>query len=152
MSIRKIVGGLAALAIGVGVVAAASDPSSSSAKPDAKPAAVQVASHPAKAQAAAVPRMTAGQRNALASARDYLNTAAFSKSGLIQQLRYEHFSSSDARWAVAHVKVSWMAQAVKSARAYLDTQSFSRSGLREQLEYEGFTPAQAAHGVSVAYR
>lgn len=95
---------------------------------------------------------TAGQRNALSKAQSYLSYKAFSKSGLVKQLKFEHFSSSQARWAVRHVRVSWNAQAVKSAKAYLSYSSFSRQGLIEQLEFEGFTPSQAAYGVRKAYR
>ena len=95
---------------------------------------------------------TPGQRNALSTAQSYLRSSAFSKSGLVGQLKYEHFSSSEARWAVAHVRVSWNAQAVRSAKSYLRLTSFSRQGLIEQLEYEGFTPSQAAYGVRKAYR
>jgi hypothetical protein len=95
---------------------------------------------------------TAGQRNALSSAQSYLRSSAFSKSGLVEQLKYEHYSSSQAHWAVAHVRVSWKAQAVKSAKSYLRSSSFSRQGLIEQLEYEGFTPSQARYGVRKAYR
>jgi hypothetical protein len=95
---------------------------------------------------------TAGQRNALSSAQDYLHSSAFSKSGLVEQLEYEDFSSSEARWAVAHVRVSWNAEAVESAKSYLRSSSFSRQGLIEQLEYEGFTHSQAAYGVRKAYR
>jgi hypothetical protein len=97
------------------------------------------------------PTMTAGQRNALESAESYLDGQAFSKSGLIKQLKFEHFSKSDARWAVNHVKVSWMKEAVESAEGYLDGQAFSRQSLIDQLKFEGFTQAQAEHGVSVAY-
>ena len=95
---------------------------------------------------------TAGQRNALSSAQSYLSYSAFSKSGLVKQLKFEHFSSSQARWAVAHVRVSWNAEAVESAKSYLRYSSFSRQGLIEQLEFEGFTPSQAAYGVRTAYR
>ena len=95
---------------------------------------------------------TAGQRNALGSAESYLQYSAFSKSGLIKQLKFEDFSGSEARWAVAHVRVSWNAQAVKSAKPYLRVSSFSRQGLIEQLEYEGFTHSQATYGVRKAYR
>jgi hypothetical protein len=95
---------------------------------------------------------TAGQRNALSSAQSYLRSGAFSKSGLIGQLKYERFSSSEARWAVAHVRVSWNAEAVQSAKSYLRSSSFSRQGLIEQLEYEGFTHSQAVYGVRKAYR
>ncbi len=95
---------------------------------------------------------TAGQRNALSTAESYLQYSAFSKTGLIKQLKFEHYSSSEARWAVAHVRVSWNAQAVKSAKQYLRVSSFSRQGLIEQLEFEGFTHSQATYGVSKAYR
>jgi hypothetical protein len=95
---------------------------------------------------------TAGQRNALSSAQSYLRSGAFSKSGLVHQLEYEKFSRSEARWAVAHVRVSWYAEAVQSARSYLRSSSFSRQGLIEQLEYEGFTHSQAVYGVRKAYR
>ena len=47
---------------------------------------------------------TAGQRNAVSSAQDYLDYQAFSKSGLIKQLKFEHFSGSDARYAVNHIQ------------------------------------------------
>src|SRR3954447_11018006 len=102
--------------------------------------------------ASAAQASTAGQRNALSSAQSYLRSGAFSKSGLIGQLKYERFSSSEARWAVAHVRVSWNAEAVQSAKSYLRSASFSRQGLIEQLEYEGFTHSQAVDGVRKAYR
>src|ERR1044071_7904188 len=63
---------------------------------------------------------TAGQRNAVSKANSYLSISAFSKSGLKQQLKFDGFSSSDAGWAVNHVRVSWKAQAVKKAKSYLD--------------------------------
>jgi|SRR5690349_564847 len=97
--------------------------------------------------------MTAGQRNAVKSAETYLDgPLAFSKSGLIKQLKFEGFSRSDATYAVTHVRVNWNQQAVKSARTYLDgPMAFSRSGLVQQLKFEGFTQAQAEYGVSKAY-
>jgi hypothetical protein len=103
------------------------------------------------------PQMTSGQRNALASAHDYLDFQAFSKKGLIEQLSSdagEGFSTSDSRYAVRHVGANWNEQAYKSAKEYLESQSFSRTGLIEQLSSdagEGFTLAQAQYGVSRAY-
>jgi len=88
------------------------------------------------------------QQNAVQSAREYLATSAFSRSGLIKQLEYEGFSAGDATAAVDSLAVDWNDQAAKSAKEYLATSSFSRSGLISQLEYEGFTPAQAQYGVS----
>jgi hypothetical protein len=97
------------------------------------------------------PSESSGQENARESAESYLSTQAFSRSGLIHQLKYEGYSTADATYAVDAITVDWNEQAALSARSYLDTQSFSRAGLQHQLEYEGFTPAQAAYGVSVAY-
>ena len=149
----KITGGLAALAL-AGLLAACGTASTNPAVP------ARVEAKAPKAKTVAVkaerkPSMTAGQRNALASAEDYLATEAFSKKGLTEQLSSdagEGFPKADARWAVGHVKADWMAQAVKTARDYLDMQSFSRDSLREQLTFDGYTPSQAAHGVAVAYQ
>lgn len=93
---------------------------------------------------------TKGQENARLAAEAYLDTFAFSQSGLIEQLRYEGYSRADAEYAVSVVKVDWKQQAALAAQAYLDTMPFSRTGLIEQLEFEGFTPAQAAYGVKKA--
>lgn len=95
---------------------------------------------------------TPGQRNALSSAKSYLDYTGFSKSGLADQLKFEGYSRSEARWAVNHVRVSWRAQAVRVAKSYLSYTSFSRQGLIDQLEYDGFTHGQARYGVKKAYR
>lgn len=95
--------------------------------------------------------ITASQRNAIRSARQYLNVSAFSRSGLIHQLEYEGFATADATFAVDSLNVDWNEQAAKSAKQYLELTSFSRTGLIDQLMYEGFTRAQAEHGVNVAY-
>lgn len=94
--------------------------------------------------------LTAGQENALGSARDYLNLTAFSRSGLIEQLEFEGYSTEDATYAVDAVNVDWKEQAAKSAEEYLSFSSFSRSGLIEQLEFEGFSAEQAEYGVTQA--
>lgn len=96
------------------------------------------------------PAMTASQEQAVGTAEDYLDTTAFSKTGLIDQLVFEGFSKADAKFAVAHITVNWSEQAALSAKSYLSTQHFSRSGLIGQLEFEGFTHAQAVYGVSKA--
>jgi hypothetical protein len=96
------------------------------------------------------PVSTVSQRNAVRTAKDYLDYTAFSRKGLIQQLEYEGFSTDDATYAVDHIAVDWNEQAAKAAKDYLDYSGFSRSGLIEQLEYEGFTPAQAAYGATAA--
>jgi colicin import membrane protein len=95
------------------------------------------------------PKLTLAQENAIRSAESYLDYTAFSKSGLIEQLEYEGFSTEDATFALDTIdsNVDWNEQAVKAAKSYLDYTSFSRSGLIEQLIYEGYTNEQATHAV-----
>ena len=88
---------------------------------------------------------TMGERNALESARQYLNSMAFSYSGLIEQLEYEGYSNSEATYAADNCGADWYEQAARSAKEYLDAMPFSRQGLIEQLEYEGFTYEQAVY-------
>ena len=94
------------------------------------------------------PEFTVSQENAIETAENYLDFTAFSESGLIDQLKYEGYSTADARFAVNHISVNWNEQAAKSAKNYLEFSSFSRQGLIDQLEYEGFTHQQAIYGVN----
>jgi hypothetical protein len=98
-----------------------------------------------------LPRSPMSQQNAVQKAQQYLAYTSFSRLGLIQQLEYDDFSTSDATYAVDSLSVDWNAQAVKKAQQYLNYTSFSRQGLIEQLEYDNFTASQAAYGVSAAY-
>jgi hypothetical protein len=84
--------------------------------------------------------------NAVRSAKEYLRFQAFSLKGLVRQLKYEGFSTSDATYGASTSGANWMKQAVRSAKQYLRLQAFSRSGMVAQLKYEGFTSAQALHG------
>lgn len=92
---------------------------------------------------------------AVSSARNYLQTSAFSRQGLIDQLSSEYGEKYPLAVATKAVDsltdVDWNAQAVKSAKNYLSTQSFSCAGLTEQLSSsygEKFTASQAAYGAS----
>jgi host cell surface-exposed lipoprotein len=104
------------------------------------------------------PKMTAGQREALDSARSYIEMSGFSKRGLIQQLSSsagDGFSKSDATYAAKHVGADWKHEAVESARSYMDMGGFSRQSLMTQLTSsagEKFTQAQASYAVSKVYR
>lgn len=90
---------------------------------------------------------TVSQSNAVSKAASYLRSSSFSRSGLIKQLEYEGFSTSDATYGVDAQNADWNAQAVKKGASYLRSSSFSRSGLISQLEYEGFSSSQASYGV-----
>lgn len=96
------------------------------------------------------PEINRAQSNAVRSARDYLDYTAFSRSGLIEQLEYEGYSTADATFAVDQISPDWNEQAALAAENYLDYTAFSRQGLIEQLEFEGFDRAQATYGVDQA--
>ena len=81
------------------------------------------------------------------AAEQYLDYSAFSRSGLIEQLEYEDYSTEDATFAVDYVAPDWNEQAAESAQTYLDYTAFSRQSLIDQLIYEGFTVDQALFGV-----
>ena len=71
---------------------------------------------------------------------------AFSHSGLVDQLKFEGFTDSEAAYGADHCGADWNEQAAKKAESYLEFMSFSRSGLIDQLEFEGFTSSQAEYG------
>jgi hypothetical protein len=108
-------------------------------------------STPAAAPAPVRPQISSSQRNAVRSAQQYIDMSPFSRSGLIDQLEFEGFSTADATYAVDSLTVDWNEQAALSAQQYLEMTSFSKSGLIEQLEFEGFTSAQAEYGANAAY-
>lgn len=102
----------------------------------------------AKSAKSDAPKESPGQENARESAETYLDVSAFSRTGLIKQLKFEGYSEKDATYGVDAQKADWNKQAAAKAQEYLDTSSFSRDGLIGQLKFEGFTDAQAAYGVN----
>ena len=86
------------------------------------------------------------ERNAYGQAVNYLNYTSFSRSGLIDQLKYEGYSEEACEKAVSLLEeqgeVDWTEQCKKKAQEYLDYTEFSRDGLIDQLEYEGFSDDQ----------
>ncbi|MGO1467318.1 MAG: Ltp family lipoprotein [Microbacterium gubbeenense] len=103
---------------------------------------------PAEPAEPAEPELTLGQQNAVNKAVSYLNYTAFSRSGLIEQLEFEDYSTEDATFAVDYVAPDWNEQAAAKAQNYLDYTEFSRQGLIDQLIFEGYTPEQAEHGAT----
>ncbi|MCK9822382.1 Ltp family lipoprotein [Nocardioides cavernae] len=92
------------------------------------------------------PKESVSQANAREAAANYLDYSAFSRTGLIKQLKFEGYSEKDAVYGVDAQKADWMKQAAASGENYLEMSSFSRQGLIDQLKFEGFTPEQAAFG------
>lgn len=93
---------------------------------------------------------TIGEKNALKAAGEYLDVMSFSYSSLVEQLEYEGYSNSEAKYAADNCGADWNEQAAGAAKEYLDVMAFSRSGLIEQLMFAGFTQAQAEYGVTQA--
>lgn len=92
-----------------------------------------------------------GRRNAIKSAESYLKHMSFSRKGLVDQLRFEGYTSDEAIFACDYLEPDWTAEAVESAESYLSHMSFSRQGLYDQLIFEGFTEDEAAYAVMVVY-
>lgn len=103
---------------------------------------------PSTSSNASTPSPTTGEKNALRTAREYLNFSAFSYTGLIKQLEYEGYLTEEATYAADNCNANWNKQAAKSAKEYLDMSSFSRQELINQLIYEGYTQEQAEYGVT----
>jgi hypothetical protein len=159
---KKIVAALlATTVIGITAAGCAETPEASSASDE--PVAVETdapaeeetaeekpekAEEPVAEEAEEAPEYTTAQENAIASAENYLDFSAFSRKGLIEQLKFEGYSIKDATYAVDAVSPNWNEQAAKAAKDYLDYSSFSRSGLIDQLEFEGYTTKQATYGVN----
>ena len=97
------------------------------------------------------------KEQAVKAAESYLDTMAFSRQGLIDQLASEYgsqFTQEEAEYAVLYLegnnKVDWKEQAVRAAKSYLEDMSFSRQGLINQLtsEYgDKFTQEEAEYAV-----
>ena len=61
-------------------------------------------------------------RQAGLKAKEYLDLSAFSRSGLIKQLKeYEGFTLGQATYGVTVLKANWNRQAGLKAKAYLDS-------------------------------
>jgi len=95
---------------------------------------------------------TASQRNAKRKAKSYLSIMAFSRTELIDQLKFDGFSAKDAKYGVDALKVNWNKEAVKKAESYLSIMAFSKTELKEQLIFDGFTTSQANYGVKKGYK
>lgn len=89
--------------------------------------------------------VTAGMRNALDKAYNYLRVLNFSYQGLIKQLKFDGFSDAESIYAADHCNANWNDQALGKAKSYLSIIPHSYLGLIKQLKYDGFTEAQATY-------
>jgi hypothetical protein len=139
----------------VAVLGCASRPVKASVK--APPATTPSATTPpATTPPVTTPALTQQQKSAVASAKEYLSSEAFSQQGLIDQLDSSDgsgYSVNDATVAVDSLTVNWNTEAVQAAKEYLQSQPFSCSDLIQQLDSPDggeFTVAQATYGATQA--
>lgn len=94
------------------------------------------------------PKLTVGQENAISKAKSYLAYSGFSRTGLIEQLEYEGFSTEDSTFGADNAGADWNAECAEKAKSYMDYSAFSRDGLAEQLAYEGFQQTEIDFGLA----
>lgn len=100
--------------------------------------------------------MTAQQKNAVRSAKNYISFAGFSRDGLINQLSSDAgdgYNIEDATIAVDSMDIDFNEQAGKSANNYISIQGFSCDGLINQLSSSAgdkYTKEQAEYGAKLA--
>ena len=90
--------------------------------------------------------------NAIESAEAYNKIFAYSKKGLIENLKYEGFSEDIAECAVKSINANWKENCVRSAYSYLDLSPFSKEELIHQLDYDGFTAEEIDYAMNQIYK
>ncbi len=95
----------------------------------------------------AQPASAWSDQDALKAAKAHLESMAYSKAGLILQLKADGFSSAEAEYAAEHCGAKWNDMAVNRAQFHFSNIPLSRNGLLQRLEEEGFTSEQAQFGV-----
>ena len=137
--------GLALSLAGCGAATTTAEPaasgtaSSETAKPAAakpKPAAAKPKPVAAKPKPAG-PQLTTAQASAKRSAESYLDYSGFSKKGLIDQLKFEGFSTKDSEVAIDTMKVNWNAEADESAKSYMEMSASHARDLSISWSSEG---------------
>lgn len=106
------------------------------------------ATKPAAQPTTPASNVSAGESNALRSAKSYLDMGGFSKESLKGQLEYEGYDANQIQYALNNCGADWKKQALMSAKSYLESNmGFSKLGLTEQLEYEEFTSDEVRYAI-----
>ena len=106
------------------------------------------ATKPAAQPTTPASNVSAGESNALKSAKSYLDMGGFSKESLKGQLEYEGYDANQIQYALDNCGADWKKQALMSAKSYLGSNmGFSKLGLTEQLEYEEFTSDEVQYAI-----
>lgn len=96
------------------------------------------------------PTTEEGKQNALKQAKSYLSLMTFSRQGLIEQLKYDEFTTEEATYGVDNCGADWKQQAKSKVKAYLEEDNLNKEQLMSLLLYEGFTNEEAEYGISAA--
>ena len=91
--------------------------------------------------------LTKEEQDALDHALELLETIAYSRNGLINQMVYEGYDEAASAAAADHTGLDWKEQALKSAREYLHYLPMSLTGVAQMLEYDLFTPEEASYAL-----
>lgn len=91
------------------------------------------------------------QEKAIESAKYYLLSAPYSKSGIIALLEESGYSAEEAKFAAENCGADWKTEAYRYAKNLMEFSSFSKEVLVFQLEIKGFTQEEAAYGASKIY-
>ena len=88
------------------------------------------ATKPAAQPTTPASNVSAGESNALKSAKSYLDMGGFSKESLKGQLEYEGYDANQIQYALDNCGADWKNQALMSAKSYLGCNiGFSKLGL-----------------------
>ena len=79
---------------------------------------------------------------------EYLESSAYSRNGLIEQVEYDGFTKEQAIYGADNSNADWFEQAIKGAKEHLDASKYTRDELIEQLKYGGYTQKEALYGVN----
>lgn len=85
---------------------------------------------------------TLEEKNALATAQDYLQYSYSSKQRLIEKLEYEKFEDDAINYALNNLNINWNEQCYQNAKYYSEYSSPSKQKMIEHLQYEKFTNEQ----------
>ena len=90
---------------------------------------------------------TTAQKDVLAAAKRYLNTAAFSHQELVKQLQFDGFTIEEIAYGISNCGANWEEQARNRAKAYLEASyGFSYQRMIEYLENENhFTNEESVY-------
>lgn len=93
--------------------------------------------------------LTNPQKNAVRSAKDWIEYSAYSRNNLIETLsQSDGYTIRDATFAVDSLDINWAKQAKKAAKDWIEYSAYSRKNLIETLsQSDGYTINDAAAAV-----